>query len=252
MKHLAAFEASVAANATFTALTPVPDGSLSTPGSGFVIPERMAVRRALLTGLGATEGRLNVPGFRQIAYPSLYPVNKALYAVDRPPFIDWGDMGPAFRPTENLGVDVSTDATAGPNITRAFCYLGDRLPTAPTGEVFTLKYTGAPTAVTGQWVNFSPTVTTALPAGKYALIGADAYGAGLAAIRFQFPGQVWRPGVIAQQAAGEFDDGSQRMGRMGLFGVFSSTALPTVDCIGASGAIAITMYWDLIQVATIG
>lgn len=246
MKHLIALTGSIAASQTNTPLTPVNDTLLATRGNTLVADQKYSIRRAFLTGLNLTEARLNIPSLRAITLPRLYPVNSELYPVDDPPMIQYEDRGPEALATEGIGVDVSTDATAAdPHRIHSLLWLGNSLEPAPRLPIYTLKASLAATVTTGNWINATPTFVDDLPAGKYALVGADIYGAGVVAARFSFPGFTMRPGILCQQVVGEFMQNEQRFGNNGLFGVFSNNALFTVDILGVTGASAQTCYFDL-------
>lgn len=248
MKHLIAFYGSLANSLTNTALTPVSDTLLGTRGSTLVAPENLIFRRAFGFGATLTEARINVPSMRAITLPRLYPVEKASAVSNNPPILDWNDFGPTVLAGEGIGIDATT-TTGGsnPDATYGLLWVGRPLEQAPVGPVYTMKATAAAALSAGVWVNATPTMEQDLPAGRYAIIGCDAYGTGLVAARFAFPGQLMRPGILCQQAAGEFDQGEQRFGKLGKFGEFTNIALPTMDFLGATGT-AQTIYMDLVKI----
>lgn len=246
--HLLGFSASVAASQTDSALTPYNDGFFSRGQSGILLPSEMEVFRSVGMGLGLTEYLLNVPSMRQISQPRYGTVNKALLAVDDAPILIQGDYAPTVMATEGVNYAVTTDATAGPNLTRVYAWVRNRFRPANKGRATTIKATASVTAVAGSWVGGSLTLSQDLPSGYYEIVGAAAFGTGLAAVRFRLPGATLAPGVLAQQAAGEFMLNNQRWGELGSFGSFQNSQLPTVEIDGTSGAITATIYIDIVKV----
>jgi hypothetical protein len=246
--HLAGFFGSVAASQTDIALTPFSDGYLSQGVSGLLLPDDMMVARHIGLGLGLTQYLLNVPSLRQISQPRYGTVNKALLAVDDAPILIMGDYAPSIMRSEGYNYQVTTDATAGPNATHVFSFLTKGFKPCQRGRSTTIRATATITAVAGAWVNGGLTLAQDLPAGNYEIIGAAAYGTGLQAVRFRLPGAGYAPGIIAEQAPGEFFLNNQRWGQMGSFGSFQNSLVPTIDITGTAGAITITMFIDIVKV----
>ena len=246
--HLAGFSASVAASQTDSALTPFADGYLSQGASGLLLPEDMSVVRQFGAGLGLTQYLLDVPSLRQISQPRYGTVNKALYPVDDAPILILDEYAPSIMRSEGYNYRVTTDATAGPNLTRVFSWLSKSFRPCQRGRSTTIRATATITAVAGSWVQGHLTLAQDLPAGNYEIIGCAAYGTGLSALRFRMPGAGYAPGVLAEQAAGEFFLNNQRWGRMGSFGSFQNSLPPVVEIEGASGAITVTVFIDIVKV----
>jgi hypothetical protein len=119
--------------------------------------------------------------------------------------------------------------------------------TPVTGEIFTVRATGATTLAANTWVNGNLTLGQTLPAGRYQVVGMRARGTNLVAARLVFSEQVARPGVLAVNAIGDQDPYWSRFGRMGVFGEFPNTIPPTVDCLGVTDTTQVFLL-DLIRV----
>lgn len=247
--HLAGFFGSVAASQTDLALTPFSDGYLSQGASGLLLPEDMSIVRHYGAGLGLTQFLLNVPSMRVISQPRYGTVNKATFAVDDAPILIMGDYGPTIMRSEGFNYQTTTDATAGPNPTHIFAWLTRGVRPCQRGRSTTIRATATITAVAGSWTNGGLTLSQDLPAGTYEIIGCAAYGTGLQAVRFRLPGAGYSPGVLAEQAPGEFMLNNQRWGAMGSFGTFQNSLIPTIDITGTAGAITVTLFIDIVKVA---
>ncbi len=246
--HLAAFYASLAASQTNLAIAPVVDQAVTTNANGMLLDRNMRIGMGFASGLGVTGGRFAVPSLRVIAQPRIYPVNKALYAVDDAPIWSPDDQGPLVLKTETFAANLTSDATAGPNDSYVLAWLYPGQKGSVQGDIITIQATASITAVTGSWVLGSMTLEQDLPSGYYAVVGMDVTAATTVAARLAFPGGGYCPGVIAQQAAGQFFLNTFRYGNAGVFGVFENSAIPQIQVLGTSGAQSLVIYLDLIKV----
>lgn len=247
--HLTGFFGSVAASQTDLALTPFSDGYLSQGASGLLLPADMSISRSYGSGLGLTQYLLDVPSMRVITQPRYGTVNKATFAVDDAPILDFDVYGPTVMRSEGFNYRVTTDATAGPNPTHVFAWITQGLRPCQRGRSTTIRATATITAVAGAWATGNLTLAQDLPSGTYEIIGCAAFGTGLQAVRFRMPGAGYAPGVLAEQAPGEFLLNNQRWGRMGSFGSFQNSLVPTIDITGTAGAIAVTLFIDIVKIA---
>jgi hypothetical protein len=150
--------------------------------------------------------------------------------------------------SETFQVALSSDATAGPNASYVLAWLYTSPRRRIAGDITTMRATSTVTAVTGSWVLGAMTLENDLPAGRYAIVGAEVIGATAIAMRFRFAGGGYCPGVLCQQAAGEFFLDRFRHGNAGAFGEFDNSLPPQIDVLGTAGAVTLTMYLDLIKV----
>ena len=102
-------------------------------------------------------------------------------------------------------------------------------------------------AVAGVWTLGQLVTDQTLPPGQYTVVGMSAYGTGLLLCRLRFEGMDWRPGVLSQQAVGEFSDNTMRRGAFGAFGSFRSIVLPQVEVLGYSGVSDLIVYLDVVR-----
>ena len=246
--HLAAFFANLAASQTNLAIAPVVDPALTTTNNGMLLPENMRVGKVYLSGLGVTEGRIAVPSLRIVSQPWIQPVNKALYPVDDFPIVDYKQQGPRILRAETFSLQATSDATGGPNASYGLFWLYNQFRPAPSGDMTTIKATSTIVCVAGTWVLGALTLEQDLPAGRYAIVGCAAIGATAVAIRFAFAGGGYRPGVLVQQAQGQFSSDQFEKGNSGWFGEFENSLPPQIDCLGTAGSVNLTLYIDIIKV----
>jgi len=247
--HLAAFYASVAASQTDLGIAPVVDPQLTTNANGMLLPETMRVHSVYASGLGVTQGRLSVPSLRVVAQPRVNPVNKALYPVDDSPITRYYGQGPRILRSETFQAQLTTDATGGPNDSYLFAWLTTAPSSPPGGDITTIRASSTVTCVAGSWVLGALTLEQDLPAGRYSVVGVDVIGATAQAMRLRFAGGGYCPGVLVQQAAGQFFLDSFRMGQMGEYGQFENSLPPQIDVLGTAGAVTLTIFLDIIKVS---
>lgn len=246
--HLAAFYSSLAASQTDLAISPVVDPALTTNNNGMLLPEPMRIGMAYASGLGVTQARFAVPSLRVVAQPRVHPVNKALYPVDDAPINRPGEQGARVLKSETFQTQLTSDATAGPNDSYVLAWLYPQPRQRIGGDITTIRASSTVTAVTGSWVLGQMTMEQDLPSGKYAIVGADVLAATAVAMRFRFPGGGYCPGVLCQQAAGQFFLDTFRYGNCGVFGTFENSVIPQIDVLGTSGAVTLTIFMDVVRV----
>jgi len=246
--HLAAFYLSLAASQTDLAMTPVVDPQLTSNANGFLLPEAMTIQQVYASGLGVTQGRINVPSLRAVTLPRINPVNHALYPVDDPPTIRYKEAGPKIQRSETFGFQITSDATAGPNDSYALVWIYNRPRQRVEGPQYTARASATVTCVAGAWVLGAITMEQDLPSGSYAIVGCDVIGATAVAMRFSFPGGGYSPGLLVQQAAGQFFLDTYRYNNMGYYGVFNNDQPPQIYVLGTAGAVTLTIFMDLVRV----
>lgn len=246
--HLAAFYSSLAASQTNLAVAPVVDPAVTTNNNGMLLPENMRIGMAFASGLGVTQGQFSVPSLRVVAQPRIHPVNKQLYPVDDSPINRPGDQGARILKTETFAANLTSDATVGPNDSYVLAWLYAGPKRQIPGDITTIRASATVTAVTGSWVVGAMTLEADLPSGFYAVVGMDVLGATAVAVRLRFPGAGYCPGVLAQQASGQFFLDTFRYGNAGTFGVFENSSIPQIDVLGTSGAVTLTIFLDIIKV----
>lgn len=248
MHHLLAFYSSIAASSTNSKINAVEDGLQTIVSNNFLLNDPVKVQRCYINGLGIVEARYNIPSMRSMTLPRIHPVDKAASPSNDPSVMHYGDYGPKIMAGEGISLECSTDATSGPLAAYGLLWVAKAFVPAPKGDCFTIKATASVVTTVGVWNRGSLSLENDLPPGKYAVIGADAQGTNLEALRFRFPGQDVLPGVVTQQADGEFLTDHQRFGQMGLFGVFGNITLPTIEVFGYGTTTTQTIYLDVVKV----
>ncbi len=248
MFHLAAYYTNDLADASvYTALGTVNDPMLVAANSGFQMPTRMSLFGAYVGSVGATAARFDSPSLRSLFLPDHEPVS-----VTSLPSSGWAlDVMPGdgfdLQQSEVLQVQVSrTSGAAADAYALAWLTPGRFRP--PAGPYYTLRATAAATLVEGAWVNGALTLPQNLPAGRYQVVGMSAVGANLLAARLVFQSGGLRPGVLANQASGEWTIDPLAQGQVTVFGEFSNLQIPSVDFLGAGAGSAQTVYLRLVKV----
>ncbi len=123
----------------------------------------------------------------------------------------------------------------------------DKIDPVPSGAIRCVRATAGITAVAKAWTNGALTFTEALPAGKYAVVGADCNSANLIAFRLIFPGYTWRPGTTGVGEVPYPGMSSFRWGRKGLWGEFEHSLPPQLEVLCHSADTEQEIYLDLIK-----
>lgn len=247
MFHLLAFQGSVAQNASLANVPLVTDTVFSNTSGGYLPPTNFKA----LVGYGRIDSgsiaRLDTPNLRIPVYPYLANLDLASDPPNLPPVNDWGDSGPTVLQNDQLNFVVSR-AGAGAATCEGLFWMGQRNPSPVYGDIRTIRATASITRVANAWTEGSLTLQDQLPSGRYQIVGAAGFGTNLLAIRFIFPDQQLRPGVLCQQAIGEYGWMKFRYGNMGVFGSFYSTAVPTIQVLGYGANTSQTLLIDVIKI----
>ena len=249
MHHLlASYTNDLAQDASNVALGAITDQAVNISNGRYQFIQDVQIKAALGLIADGTNLRINTPSLRRITLPSIAPIQAAVAPSDWPPIIYYDEYGPIIEKTEELSLEASRGgAGAGDAFAFLWCQYAKRM--APPGAIYTLRATSTITVAEGAWAAGNITLDQTLPAGRYAVVGMAAYGTNLLAARLIFPNQTPRPGVVAQQAAGQWNDDMMRMGRFGLFGEFVSYAQPMLECIGSGANTAQTVFLDVVKVS---
>jgi len=249
MHHLLAYYSSIAASSTAARLNAVEDGQYTISNNSFLLDQKHTLMRTYMLGAGATRGQIIVPSLRAVTLPRIHPVDKNASPQNDPSIIRYGPYGVSFMPAENVSVQADTDATAGPLAAFCLLWITPNYKPAPVGPAFTIKATASVVQTVGLWGRGSMTLENDLPSGNYAVVGMDCQGTNALAMRLRFPGGTMLPGVIAEQAAGEFLTDHQRMGNLGEFGTFNSVQIPTLEVLAFGTTDTQDIYLDLVKVS---
>lgn len=245
--HLLAFQGSVAQNASLASIPLITDTVFSNVTGGYLPPTNFRAWMAYTQLDAGTIARLDTPNLRIPVYPYMSNLDLAADPPNLPPMNQWDDSGPTILQNDQFNMVVSR-AGAGGSVSTGLVWLGQKTPSAVYGDVRTIRATSSITRVASQWVEGSLTLQDTLPNGRYQIVGLASFGTNLIATRFIFPDQSYRPGVIAQQAIGEYGWDKFRYGNSGVFGSFFSTALPTVQILGYGANTSQTHLIDIIKI----
>lgn len=251
--HLLAFAGSVLNGVTLANIPTVVDGVWSQINTTqYTNMRSKRIQRQYLRSANATLCRLDSPFLRLIGPPVIQPIQTAAAPSDLPPINKLDGCSLTLPALDPLGILVSR-AGAGADVAQALLWMVDTVQDEIDRPTFTCQATAAITlTTTGSWVAGGITLAQSLPTGRYRVLGMSAVGTGLLAARLIFPGQVERPGVLAQQADGEYDHEWFRYGNFGEFGAFDSVAPPLLEAMGYAAGSAQTIYLDLERVGNIG
>lgn len=231
----------------------VPVAALADPhvrvvGDDIIVPELNKLMGIAAFGLNLTQAQLQSPTLRRFVNLDLRPCVVAALITTIDPFIDLRKNPIELAVDEALNALISED-NAGAVIDNVFAWLGDGDLAIPDGEIFTVRATSATTCVANAWTNGALTFTQALPAGRYALVGARGESTNLKAFRFVFTGSPWRPGALGYAGIGTNDFSQFRMGKSGVWGEFAHNTPPTVDFMAGAADAAEVLHLDLVKLS---
>lgn len=247
--HLLAFyTASLASGATNVALGVTTDQIVAQANGRYLLPWQARVGAAYAGIDSPVDARINAPSLRIPNYPYIDPISGTVLPANLPPLNPQLDLGPDIQRSEELTVEGSR-AVATAAAATAAVWLWPKPPVPVKGRFVSAQFTFTATIAAGTWVSGVPTQTQTLTPGVYNVVGMSAYGTNLLYARIVFPQGGPRPGVLAQGAAGEWNDETFRRGNSGVFGAFDSYAVPIFEFMGAGAGTAQTVYLDLLQIA---
>jgi hypothetical protein len=191
--------------------------------------------------------KLRTPKLRAVNDVNLFPLDVATAITSRPPLVEWFHHPLSLNPIDENQVLVSgAGALTIANVAIAF---GDGNFGVPPGDLFTVVATATITTVAGAWVTGAITLEQPLPSGRYAVVGAHAFGANAQYFNLVFPNQVWRPGALAFGTVAGINSRYFRWGNLGVWGEFETFALPQLSIqASAAAATAHTLVLDIVRV----
>ncbi len=248
---LAAFDSSIATGSVLVDCKSIGDpGVLTQSGDGYVIDKRMKfLLAAWAFGTTLTRAQVQTPTFAQIAQQELTSINTSAPGAGAMTKYDYyGGAARALSETETLICQV-IQSGGGSVIERVLLLLADAVPAPSVKPDFTIQFTAAQTLVAEAWTNFNMILTSNLPKGSYAVVGARVKSTGAVAARLRFVGAADAPGFIACQSDLAIDPPFQRHGGMGVLGIFDQNLPPTMDLLSTSADTSESGELDLVKVA---
>jgi hypothetical protein len=243
---MALYVGSVAQNAVLASIPAPVDVYLAQfTSSVYTPPENLKIQKAYARGGAATAFQFDSPNLRRIGPPEIQPFNTSAEPTDMPPINNYGLAAMDWLKNDPLSIKCSR-AGAGAEVCQAALWLSQGYVQPVYGPSYAVRFTASATLTTTTWVQSQLTLAQNLPPGRYRIMGMSVLGATTFAGRLILPGETMRPGVIAQDTAGEYDTELFRRGEFGSWGEFESYAPPVAEFLGLSaGADTPTVWLDL-------
>jgi len=240
-------------NAALAQLNAVADQSLAPVGNNYVVPGSVAGQPSidkllgfLAVGATLTGSELQSPSLRELFFPDLTPLDVSATPTTPSKWVDLQNDLIQLASGEQLQAMITNTASDRESLLIA---LTDGAFQPASGEIQTVKATGSTTLVAGAWTNVAITLSQTLPAGQYQVCGLRYEGTSAIAARILFPGGYWRPGCPGCTGKGDLQNSKFRRGGYGVWGQFSTTVLPTIDCLANAADTAETFFLDLVKVS---
>jgi len=247
-RHTAGFYSSVNL-AALTALNAIPDTQLYTNATNIRVDPTVdmisTVYNNYIGGTTATQAQIVTPSLRALAPLDVSAINLALPTSVQPNLVDLSANPKALVGNESMNMYFNGSA-GGAEPAYSLIDFVDAAIKPVTGDIFTVRATGAATLVAGTFVNTALTLDTVLPAGTYDVVGLRAEGTHLVAARLVFIGSVYRAGCPAVTLPSTPDNPLYRAGNYGTYGTFDINQPPTCDMLGSADSAQV-VYLDLIK-----
>lgn len=225
-----------------------------------ILSEQYELLGAVHSGVSVTRARLSSPTLERMTQRHIWPVMRSALPVSDPRVLDLR-MRPWKLPlNEEIKVLESGNLGAATEEETTLLILGPAgkfsrnlpEPAIPGGRLLT-RFTGALAHILTGWATAGILTATAnLIGGWWGVAGAWVQDATARAFRLNFPrfsvvnNRKMRPGATTSAAIGDIDYRAFNSG-MGLWGIFHSFELPTIDVYAdAAGASTQEVRMDLI------
>lgn len=248
--HTAAFSSTVAAT-TKTQLNAVADSILRIDANnGFLMPADEMLLAAMAVGGIVNEVDLESPKIIQTATAGTYvrQVNAAAEPPANPAVQYYGPQWLTLRGQEDL-LCYAVNSAVTSTVTNCLIWITDLVEQLPPGQIYTVKATSTTAAVAYTWTQLTYSLTAALPAGMYALVGSNHVSTTAIAHRWTFYGQVFRPGFPSSTALGNIQNDIFRLHLLGQAGTFAQYNLPGLEVFCVTTDASHTIYLELVKIA---
>jgi len=252
--HTLAYTLATGGAVTDSEMTAATDSEISQRNSHYIFTEDYKLLAAGFFGATATRLNIQVPTWNAVTRFNVWPPQRAVTVPSNPILDQWFRYPPPIPQNEEFTLKVSD--TAAEQVTAFLCPgTGNWNQNLPQGKaplpIFELRLNFTTAALTANtWSGLGAvTFEQSLRGGTYAVVGAEAQGAGILAGRFVFPrapmykNRKMRPGFLFSQALGDvpFILGGQAGAMVwGEYGRFSTFEPPQMEFWGnAGGAVAI-------------
>lgn len=246
--HVVGFFENQDSGGVLVGVAAVADSTLNVAGDNVAVPV-WADKLAGVGGIGATITlcRVNSPELDRLVEEDVAPLNLAAEPAVPTPWQNMFNAPRQLKESENMSVEVA-EAAAGAEDEYVVVFLTSGKVALPSGEIFTVRATGATTVTADVWTNCPLTFGQTLPAGRYAIVGAHVVSATGIAYRFNISGQAQRPGGFAYDAVSDMPDAIFRKGGLGNWGEFEHNVPPQLEMLCTAADTAQAVYLDLIKV----
>lgn len=237
------------ATATHTELVTIPDQHLVTNGDDIIVPELYDKLMGIFAaGITINRAQVSSPSLRKTLIVDGKNLNIGAEPLSPPPFIDLFENPRQLKASEGLRV-LATQGSAGAEVERIIVMLGDGKIEPVSGEIMTVRCTGATTLVAAVWNLVPLTFTQQLEAGRYQIVGARFEAAGCIAGRLIIPGSPWRPGAIGTDSITDVPADRFANAKTGIWGEFSHSFPPQAEFLSLSADTAEVVYLDLVKIS---
>jgi len=237
------------ATATHAELAAIPDQHLVTSGNDIVVPEVYdKLMGVYASGITISRCQISSPSLRKSLIVDVDNINIGVEPLSMPPFVDLFENPRQLKASEGLRA-LATQGSGAAEVERVIAMLGDGKIDAISGEIMTVRCTGATTLVAAVWNLVPLTFTQQLEAGRYMIVGARFEAAGCVAGRLVIPGSSWRPGAIGTDSITDIPTERFRKGMAGIWGEFSHSFPPQAEFLSISADTAEVVYLDLVKVS---
>lgn len=249
MFHVSAYyKAAQAASSTDALVNAVLDQSVNVQNNRIQLATNRTLMGAWAGGTSLTLAKMDSATLLLNGRPIITPINQAAPGGNLPG-LEWpGVNGFTLPMTELIGVLASTNSSGAADVAAALFHTQAIKPTQG-GPMRTVRATAAAAGAAGTWQLSPLTFDTMLAAGKYALVGAVADGANLSLLRFLFPNQVDRPGLVAVSAVANYVQDTFRYGSLGVWGIFDNYNPPQIEGLGMGTISTQEVMLDLIKIS---
>jgi hypothetical protein len=228
--------------------TPIPDDIFTIQNGHFLPQYDLQFYGGYFGGSILSYVQLVTPTTRQISIPRLVPINAAVVPVTNPNMVDLRLNPLRLRAVEEISLLNTLGTNAGNQPFINVLFVGKSLDPIPQGDILTLHGTSTTAAVVNAWTSLAITYDNTLPAGTYAIIGAQVQSTNAIAHRFIFKDQWLRPGFLSVSSATNRLNWDYYRGAMGLLGTFTTTTYPTLQVLCASADATHDVTFSIIRV----
>lgn len=249
MFHIAAYQAANAFGQSNVDTAAITDGIIPVSNNHFMPYTNYNLIMAYVAGASLTRGRLNSGTIRQINPTYIRPININLLPGNNPNVMYLFDNPFLVQAHEELALELSNNKACTTDQEFGVIWLERQREVIPQGRVFNLRLTSTSTAAVRAWTLIAYTLETSLPAGRYAVIGAELQSTNGVAFRLVFDQQVERPGHLMTATLGNRPFYLTMYGGLGKWGEFNTYSLPRLEVLCNAADAAFEGYMEVVQVS---